>query len=114
VQASEIGLQRAPDKKILERAANEQRIVVTADLDYPRLFALTQTKGPGLILFRGGNYSEIEAIKRLQRALEAMPADELFASIADIEKTRIRRRHLLLERSKWRWIYLRSMCSGSL
>ncbi len=69
VQASEIGLQRAPDKKILERAANEQRIVVTADLDYPRLFALTQTKGPGLILFRGGNYSEIEAIKRLQRAL---------------------------------------------
>ncbi len=51
VHASGIELHRAPDKEILERAKNEQRIVVIADLDYPRLFALTQTKRPGLILF---------------------------------------------------------------
>jgi len=52
VHALELGLARASDKVILERAQEEQRIVVTADLDYPRLLALTQAEGPGLILFR--------------------------------------------------------------
>ena len=56
VHALERRLDRASDEVILERARNEQRVVVTADLDYPRLLALAQAKGPGLILFRGGNY----------------------------------------------------------
>ncbi len=96
--ASRIGLHRALDQEILARAANEQRIVVPEDLNYPRLFALTQTKGPGLILFRGGNYSEIEAIVGFQQAVEAIPANELFASIVVIEKTRNRCIRVPLER----------------
>jgi predicted nuclease of predicted toxin-antitoxin system len=54
VHALELGLARASDEVILEHARREQRVVVTADLDYPRLLALTQAEGPGLILFRGG------------------------------------------------------------
>lgn len=84
---------------ILERARNEQRVVVTADLDYPRLLALAQAEGPGLILFRGGNYSEQEAVERLTRALESVPIQELPNSIVVIEKGRIRRRRLPLESS---------------
>ena len=57
VHALEAGLDRASDEVILERARKEQRVVLTADLDYPRLLALAQAEGPGLILFRGGNYS---------------------------------------------------------
>ncbi len=68
-----VGLDRSSDAAILERARNEERVVVTADLDYPRLLALAQTEGPGLILFRGGNYSEQEAVERLRRALETIP-----------------------------------------
>lgn len=60
VHAIELGLAHASDAVVLERARNEQRVVVTADLDYPRLLALAQAEGPGLILFRGGNYSEQE------------------------------------------------------
>src|SRR5579863_6115093 len=55
------------DVMVLKRARMEQRVVVTADLDYTRLLALSQTDGPGLILFRAGNYSEHETVERLKR-----------------------------------------------
>jgi predicted nuclease of predicted toxin-antitoxin system len=97
VHASKVGLDRASDTEILERARNEQRVVITADLDYPRFLALAQAEGPGLILFRGGNYSEQESLDRLKRALETIPNQELPNSIVVIEKERIRRRRLPLE-----------------
>ena len=50
VHAAGIGLHDAPDTTILQRALGERRIVVTADLDYPRLLATTQAEGPGIIL----------------------------------------------------------------
>ena len=97
VHALELGLDRASDASILERAREDQRVVVTADLDYPRILALTQSQGPGLILFRGGNYSEAESVARLRRALVTVPAEELAHSIVVIEKDRIRRRRLPLQ-----------------
>jgi predicted nuclease of predicted toxin-antitoxin system len=97
VHASKVGLDRASDTEILERARNEQRVVITADLDYPRLLALAQAEGPGVILFRGGNYGEPESLDRLKRALETIPNQELPNSIVVIEKERIRRRRLPLE-----------------
>ena len=97
VHALAIGLERASDEAILERARHQERVVVTADLDYPRLLALTQAEGPGLILFRGGDYSEQEALERLARALQTIPAAELPTSIVVIEKSRIRRRRLPIE-----------------
>lgn len=94
IHAIEVGLHRASDAAILEYGRNEQRVVVTADLDYPRLLALAEAEGPGLVLFRGGNYSEREAVERLRRALETIPIEELANSIVVIEKGRIRRRRL--------------------
>jgi predicted nuclease of predicted toxin-antitoxin system len=92
-----LGLHRAPDATILERARKDERVVVTADLDYPRILALTQSQGPGLILFRGGNYSEAESVARLRRVLETVDPKELPHSIVVIEKDRIRRRRLPLQ-----------------
>jgi predicted nuclease of predicted toxin-antitoxin system len=51
VHVSDLGLAKALDVEILEFAHREQRVVITADLDYPRLLALAQVEGPGLILF---------------------------------------------------------------
>ena len=59
VHAAELGLQRAPDTDIIDRARQEGRTVVTADLDYPRLLALDQAAEPSLILFRHGDWSEV-------------------------------------------------------
>ncbi|MDH7579121.1 MAG: DUF5615 family PIN-like protein [Bacillota bacterium] len=39
VHALEIGLDRASDAVILERARKERRVVVTAGLDYPQLLS---------------------------------------------------------------------------
>lgn len=79
---------------IFECARIEGRIVITADLDYSRLLASTKCEEPGLILFRGGNYSDQEAIARLKRVFETVPTKDLSSSIVVIVKGRIRRRHL--------------------
>ncbi len=49
IHALEIGLDRAPDEVILRHAKEEQRVVVTADLDYPRLLALAQAEEPFIL-----------------------------------------------------------------
>lgn len=96
IHAFQAGLAFSSDETILEYSRNEQRVVVTADLDFPRLLALMKAEGPGLILFRGGNYSEQESKERLERALEMIPNQEFSNSIIVIEKGRIRRRYLPL------------------
>jgi predicted nuclease of predicted toxin-antitoxin system len=94
IHALQVGLDQSSDEVILERARKEKRVIVTADLDFPRLFALVHAKDTGLILFRGGNYSEQETVKRMTHLLETIPKEELPHSIVIIEKGRIRRRHL--------------------
>jgi predicted nuclease of predicted toxin-antitoxin system len=94
VHASSRGLDRTADSVILDIARREQRVVVTADLDYPRLLAFSGADGPGLVLFRGGNYSEQESLERLARVLEVIPQEELPRSLIVIDKERIRRRWL--------------------
>ncbi len=94
VHATNVGLHCAADSTILDVAQREGRVIVTADLDYPRLLALTKASGPGLVLFRAGNISESEARERCDRVLEVVPEEELPKSIIVIEKGRIRRRRL--------------------
>ena len=96
VHVSGLGLSQASDSEILELARREKRVILTADLDYPRLLALGQSAAPGLVLFRGGNYSEQEAIDRLKRALATIPDDQFLESVIVIEKGRIRQRRLPL------------------
>jgi predicted nuclease of predicted toxin-antitoxin system len=42
VHAATPGLSRSPDVDIIARARQDDRIVITADLDYPRLLAMRQ------------------------------------------------------------------------
>ena len=51
--AHEMGLDRAIHREILAVARRENRIIITADLDFPRILALSSAEGPGLILFWG-------------------------------------------------------------
>jgi predicted nuclease of predicted toxin-antitoxin system len=97
VHASALGMEKAPDSDILAYAEREKRIVVTADLDFSRLCALAGAASPGIILFRGGDYSEREAKERLQRALETVPQESFGNAIVVIERGRIRRRALPLQ-----------------
>jgi predicted nuclease of predicted toxin-antitoxin system len=96
VHASAIGLDRAPDGDILRIAQQESRAVITADLDYPRLLAIARASEPGLVLFRGGNWSDAAAISRMGALLKSVPDSEFVHSIFVVDPDRIRRRRLPL------------------
>lgn len=60
--------------------------------------ALSLAQGPGLILFRGGNYSDIEMCDLLARVLQKVPAETLEKSICVVDRRRIRVTRLPFER----------------
>jgi len=96
VHAADIGLARATDADIMAHAKADGRIVVTADLDYPRLLALSNADSPAIILFRGGDWSEGHAVDRLLATLASIAESDLSTSLVVIEHARIRRRALPL------------------
>jgi predicted nuclease of predicted toxin-antitoxin system len=87
-------MNRTPDSEILQSAARTGRVVITADLDFPRLLAALGSTGPGLILRRGGNYSEAESRDCVRRVLISLAPTELSRSIVVVDRERIRRRWL--------------------
>ncbi len=98
VHASQIELGRAKDKKIIEVAREQKRIIITADLDFPQILALSGATSPGIILFRGGNYSESEMLSLIARVIEKFSESELVDSISVVDKTKIRRIKLPIEK----------------
>src|SRR2546426_9113251 len=73
IHAVDLGLARSSDDELLTVARREERVIITADLDYPRLIALQQADRPGIILFRGGAYSDREMLALLDRVLTRAP-----------------------------------------
>jgi predicted nuclease of predicted toxin-antitoxin system len=90
VHAYDIGKGRASDRELLVLARSEGRVIITADLDFPRLLALSEAEGPGLILFRGGNYSDVEMCDLLERVLREVPPEVLGRSVSVVDRRRIR------------------------
>ena len=96
VHANELSMNRSPDTEILEAAARDGCVVITADLDFPRLLAKLGCTGPGLILLRGGNYSEAQSRDCVRRVLMSIAHPELARSIVVVDSEKIRRRWLPL------------------
>ncbi len=78
VHLREQGLQRLPDEEILVKARIEERIMLTVDLDFAQLLAVSAETLPSVILFRLGNenYEAInerltEVLSQCQQDLEA-------------------------------------------
>ena len=94
IHAVDIGLARSSDNELLTVARREERVIITADLDYPRLIALQQVDRPGVILFRGGAYSDREMLALLDRVLARASTLGLEHSIVVVDRKRIRRRAL--------------------
>lgn len=94
VHAIELGLDAAADAVILARAKQENRTIVTADLDYPRLLALAQERESSLILFRDGNWSEAAIIARMEEVMQRVTAADLERSIVVVDRGRVRMRRL--------------------
>ena len=94
VHAVELELNRASDIDIIARAKQEQRTILTADLDYPRLLALARMTEPSLIMFRDGDWSDADVITRLREVLQALTEADVAQSIIVVDRERVRRRRL--------------------
>lgn len=90
IHAYAFGQGRATDQELMAIARREGRIIITADLDFAQLLALSSAAGPGVILFRGGNFSEAEMRHLLERVLQTVPPEMLERSVCVVDKKRVR------------------------
>jgi len=94
VHASQVGLSRAADDEIVRFAILENRIIVSMDLDFGTLLALSNAGRPGVILFRITTPSNERCFASLKQLLSAYPAKVLAGSVTVVEDLRIRTRKL--------------------
>lgn len=97
VHVRELGLQAASDQQIFERAADDNRVIVSADTDFGTLLATRKQTAPSVILFRhGSQHRPADQAARLQANLPQLDAALEAGSIVVIEPDRIRIRALPL------------------
>ena len=88
-------LQAATDEVIVERAREEQRIVVSADTDFATILALRLARQPSFVLFRRGTERRPEQQAALLLANLAAIEDDLeTGAIVVLEPGRLRIRTL--------------------
>ncbi|MCG6550813.1 MAG: DUF5615 family PIN-like protein [Candidatus Magnetominusculus sp. LBB02] len=88
------GLQRLPNGKIFEKASSEKRIVLTFDLDFGEIMALSNNRPMTVIIFRLHNTRSAHVIDRLNRVLEDSGDAIVHGAIIVVEELRHRVRRL--------------------
>ncbi len=88
------GLERLPDDEILVKAREEGRILLTLDLDFGYLLAVSKARLPSVILFRLGNESYEIINERLAEVLLRFEADLAAGAIISVSDRDFRVRQL--------------------
>ena len=94
VRVNELGMARSMDRDILEYAAENDMVVVTADLDFGDILVHTGYKKPSVIIFRLKDPSPEHVNSLLQSNLPSIEYSLDKGSIVIIEDYRIRSREL--------------------
>jgi predicted nuclease of predicted toxin-antitoxin system len=88
------GMQADSDEKIFKRAAEEHRIILSADTDFATILALRSEKEPSVILFRRSLRRPIDQAAFLLVNLPNIEQTLKQGSVVILEDTRIRVRSL--------------------
>ena len=88
------GLHRMPDGEIFNKAISEDRVVLTFDLDFAEIAALTGGKKGSVILFRLRNTRTSHVIERLSAVLDDSLEVLGKGAVITVEETRHRIRYL--------------------
>lgn len=95
IHVRELGLQAATDAEIFDRAADEQRVIVSADTDFGALLATRDAREPSVILFRRTRDSRPDRLAGLLQAnLPRLEQSLIAGCVAVVEDNRIRVRML--------------------
>jgi len=90
----EEGLHRMPNGEIFTKALLENRIIITFDLDFGEIVALSKGKKASVVLFRLHNTRTSHLIRRLSIVLEDSANALEEGAVVVIEESRHRVRHL--------------------
>lgn len=97
VRVSEVLPIDISDKEIIDYAANDDRCIITQDMDFSKIIALSGKAHPSLISLRLSS-SRIEYVSsRLEKVLPFVESDISQGVIVVVEDQQIRKRKLPLE-----------------
>ncbi len=94
VHLNEQGLDRLADSEILEKARQEDRIVLTFDLDFGDLLAVSADVAPSVVIFRLKNTVPAFVSARLLLVISECGEDLANGAIVTVENNRYRVRKL--------------------
>lgn len=95
IHVGDIGLLTATDPKILQAAAQEERILLTADSDFGALLALGSLASPSVVLLRSADHLRpFEQAELIVANLPLIAEDLERGAIASLTRDRLRVREL--------------------
>ena len=94
VHVRDLGLSSADDDPVLDKAAQEGRVVLAEDVDFGTILAARGTSKPSVVTFRCRFKSPDRLLPLLLKHLPSFQADLEAGSIVVIEDARIRVRSL--------------------
>jgi len=100
IHVADIGLSAADDTDILQRAKNDERIVVTLDADFHALLALSAATTPSVIRIRIERLRAQVLANLLLSVVGEFAEDLKQGAIMTVEPSRVRLRHLPLVKER--------------
>lgn len=99
IHVRDVGLLHATDQEIFDWAAENGRVIVTADSDFAMLLAFSQARSPSVVQLRG--VAELRPAvhgRLLVENLSALEAPLVAGAIVSLSPDRVRIRDLPIER----------------